>query len=522
MSNAFMNGLKNATNYAITENGALTHKSTTSDLLDMFAMGAAMRKRSDEDVILMFRKAYAENPVYALKCLFYIRDIRGGQGERRFFRVALKDLVKQDAEAVRRNLKHIPEFGRWDDLYIFVGTALEKEAFAFMKEQLALDITCKTPSLLAKWLKSENTSSAKSRELANKTRIAFGFTHKQYRKTLSILRERINIVERLMSENRWDEIEFDKIPSRAGMIYKNAFARHDIERMKQDPSVQSYADFAKDETKKVNAKALYPYECVAEAVKASGVGYYGYSYRSRENDQSETNRLMVNKYWDNLADYFNGASFNGLAVVDTSGSMTGSEASAPINVAISLGLYCAEKAKGPFAGHYVSFSSKPQLIATEGVDFVDKVARIYKTNLCENTNIEATFDLLLNTALANGCTQDDLPQNIIVISDMEFDTACGSYSFWGRQSNPSQMSVASAPTLLEGIAKKWAAHGYQMPHLIFWNVQARQNNIPMLGNGPISYVSGFSPSIFETIMSGKTGYDLMMEKLNTERYAVIG
>ena len=479
-------------------------------------MGAAMRKRSDEDVILMFRKAYAENPVYALKCLFYIRDIRGGQGERRFFRVVLKDLVKQDVEAARRNLKHIPEFGRWDDLYIFVGTALEKEAFAFMKEQLALDITCKTPSLLAKWLKSENTSSAKSRELANKTRIAFGFTHKQYRKTLSILRERINIVERLMSENRWDEIEFDKIPSRAGMIYKNAFARHDIERMKQDPSVQSYADFAKDETKKVNAKALYPYECVAEAVKASGVGYYGYSYRSRENDQSETNRLMVNKYWDNLADYFNGASFNGLAVVDTSGSMTGSEASAPINVAISLGLYCAEKAKGPFAGHYVSFSSKPQLIATEGVDFVDKVARIYRTNLCENTNIEATFDLLLNTALANGCTQDDLPQNIIVISDMQIDQARGfGYSWYGRTSNTTNLK-----TDMELIKEKWAQHGYVCPRIIYWNVQARDNTI--LDDGPdVSYVSGFSPVIFEQIMAGKTGYSLMMDKLDSPRYAVI-
>ena len=515
--NKFMNGLQNATNFTLTENGGVTHKSTRSDLLDMFAMGAAMRKRSDEDVILMFRKAFAENPAYALKCLFYIRDVRGGQGERRFFRLCMRDLVKQNIDAARRNLRHVPEFGRWDDLYVFEDTALEAEAFAFMKEQLALDVQCKTPSLLAKWLKSENTSSAESRRLANKTRIAFGMNHKQYRKTLSILRERINIVERLMSENRWDEIEFDKIPSRAGMIYKNAFARHDLERAKNE-NVQTYAEFAKDETKTVNAKALYPYECVAEAVKASGVGYYGYGYRSRNNDQTETNRLMVNKYWDNLADYFNGASFNGLAVVDTSGSMTGSEASAPINVAISLGLYCAEKAKGPFAGHYVSFSSRPQLIATEGIDFVDKVARIYRTNLCENTNIEATFDMLLDTAIRNKCSQDDLPQNIIVISDMEFDHATGSW--WGG--NSSRISTANAETVMEGIARKWAQHGYQLPHMIFWNVQSRQNNIPMLGQGRVSYVSGFSPSIFETIMTGKTGYELMMECLNKDRYAMIG
>ena len=515
--NAFMNGLKNANNFTYTENGGLTHKTTKSDLLDMFAMGAAMRKRPDADVILMFRKAFAENPTYALKCLFYIRDARGGQGERRFFRVVLKDLARFDTEAARRNLKFVPEFGRWDDLYIFVGTPLEKDALQFMKEQLALDVQCKTPSLLAKWLKSENTSSADSRYLANKTRIFLAMSHKQYRKTLSILRQRINVLERLMSAGKWDEIEFDKIPSRAGMIYKNAFARHDIERAKNE-NVQTYADFAKDTTKKVNAKVLYPYECVAEAVKAAGVSRgFGFGYRPTNYTDADTNRVMINKYWDNLADYFNGASFNGLAVVDTSASMRGSDASAPINVAISLGMYCAEKAKGPFAGHYVSFSSRPQLIDVEGVDFVDKVYRIYQTNLCENTNIEATFDMLLNTAIANHCTQDDLPQNIIVISDMEFDDGVGSWRT-GRS-----LTAHNAETVMEGIANKWAAHGYKMPHLIYWNVDARQNNIPQdLGNGRVSYVSGMSPSIFSTIMTGKTGYDLMMEKLNSERYAAIG
>ena len=514
--NKFMNGLTNATNFTYTENGAVTHKTTKSSLLDMFAMGAAMRSRSDADVILMFRNAFAENPVYALKCLFYIRDVRGGQGERRFFRICMKDLAKNNTEAAKRNLQHIPTFGRWDDLYVFVDTPLENDAFAFMKEQLALDVECKTPSLLAKWLKSENTSSKESRILGNKTRVAFGMNHKQYRKTLAVLRERINVLERLMSENRWDEIEFDKIPSRAGLIYKNAFARHDLEREQSEKNVTTYAEFAKSKETKVNAKALYPYECVAEALKLFRTGSY---WNMRELPaMDDTNRLMVNKYWDNLTDYFNGATFNGIAVVDTSGSMVRNDAAAPINVAISLGLYCAEKAKGPFAGHYISFASRPQLIKTEGVDFADKVQRIYKTNLVDDTNIEATFDLMLNTAIQNRCSQDDLPQNVIIISDMEFNSAtgCGWYS-----RNNNGFNTDNAETLLEGIAKKWAAHGYEMPHLIFWNVDARQNNIPMIGNGHISYVSGMSPTIFETIMSGKTGYDLMMEKLNTERYAVI-
>ena len=507
MSNKFLNGLTDATNFTYTENGAITHKTTKSDLLDMFAMGAAMRNRSDSDVILMFRKAYTENPVYALKCLFYIRDVRGGQGERRFFRVVMKDLASWDTAAARRNLRYVPEFGRWDDLYVFVGTPLENDAFNFMKEQLALDVECKTPSLLAKWLKSENTSSAESRRLANITRQHFGMNHKQYRKTLSVLRNRINIVERLMSENRWDEIEFDKIPSKAGMIYKNAFARHDLEREKSAKEVQTYAEFARDTTKKVNAKTLYPYECVEKAAQLMGSTRWGSHYVKMD----DTDRLMINKFWDNLTDYFNGASLNALAVVDTSSSMWGT----PVYVATSLGMYCAEKANGPFAGHYVSFSRNPRLVKVEGVDFCDKVDRIIRTDLCENTDIEKTFDMLLDTAIRNRCSQEDLPQNIIIISDMEFDRARG-YSYYNDRINN-----ASAETLMEGIARKWENAGYKMPHLIFWNVDARQNNIPMLGNGPISYVSGFSPSIFQTIMTGKTGYELMMEKLDSPRYSVI-
>ena len=513
--NKFLNGLTDATNIGYTENGAIKRNTTKSDLLDMFAMGAAMRTRSDEDVILMFRKAYAENPVYALKCLFYIRDIRGGQGERRFFRVVMRDLAKYDTQAVLRNLTHIPEFGRWDDLYVFVGTPVESAAFELMKNQLALDVSCKTPSLLAKWLKSENTSSQKSRELANKTRIAFGMNHKQYRKTLSILRERINVLERLMSENRWDEIEFDKIPSRAGMIYKNAFARHDIERMKQDPTVQSYADFAKDTTTKVNAKALYPYECVAEAMKVMCNGWYGY-YSPPSMD--DTNRLMVNKYWDNLADYFNGATFNGMAIVDTSGCMCGSNADAPINVAISLGMYCAEKAKGPYNGHFITFSSNPTFVKIEGVDFCDKVYRMSQADWGGSTNVEAAFDLMLDVAIKNHLSQDEIPENLIIISDMEFNSCVTSgtrsTSCWGGCGGVKD-------TLFEAMAKKWASYGYEMPRLTFWNVQARQNNIPMRDDGRVTYVSGMSPVIFEQVMKGLTAWDLMMDKLDSPRYEVI-
>lgn len=507
--NKFVAGLQETNNFGYTENGAVKRTSTGTKLLDMFALGGAYRSRSDEDVILLFKNAYEENPVYALKCLFYLRDVRGGQGERRFFRVCLKWAADHYTAAMQRNLEYVPEFGRYDDLYSFVGTKLESAAFAMMKTQLELDVDCKTPSLLAKWLKSENTSSRESRMLGNMTRKYLGMTHKQYRKTLSILRERINVLERLMSENRWNEIEFDKIPSKAGLKYRNAFARRDIIKAK-------YEAFAKDEKTKVNAKTLYPYECVAEALKVMSYCYYYGSSKS----YSDTDRLMVNKYWDNLADYFNNATFNGMAVVDTSGSMCGSEASAPINVAISLGMYCAEKAQGPFHNKFMTFSSNPTFVEIEGVDFCDKVKRMSRADWGGSTNIEAAFDLMLETAIRNHCSQDDIPENLVIISDMEFDSCVTSgprvRDRWGYSSR-----LTNKETLFESMKRKWAEHGYKMPKCVFWNVEARSNNIPMRDDGTVSYVSGMSPVLYEQIMKGLTAYDLMMDKLDSERYACI-
>lgn len=496
--NTLLNGMKQATNFTLTENGGITHKTTNSDLLDMFAMGAAMRNRSDEDIILMFQKAYTENPELAMKMLFYIRDIRGGQGERRFFRVVIRymALTKTMRESIRKNIENIAEYGRWDDLYSLCDTPLEQDAFAFIKRQLALDLECKTPSLLAKWMKSENASSNETKRLADKTRRYLGMSHKEYRKTLSIMRARINVLEVLMSANRWDEIEFDKIPSKAGLIYKNAFARRDMIKAK-------YEAFAKDENTKVNAAALYPYEVVEKAINLMNPSWY---YDRNTIALDNTDRLMINKYWDNLTDYFKGAKLDALCMIDTSGSMSGT----PINVATALGLYCAERNQGPWHNHYISFSSRPQLIETTGVDFCDKVYRIVRTNLCENTNIEAAFDLVLNTAINTGAK---LPEYMIVISDMEFDHATGNY--WHHTGG---ICTANAESVMETIERKFNQCGFQMPKLIYWNVDARQANIPMIGNHYVSYVSGFSPSIFQSILTGKTGWDLMMDAIGGERY----
>ena len=502
--NKLLDGLTNATNYKLTENGAITHRTTKSDLLDMFAMGGAMRNRPDEDVILMFRKAFAENPVYALKCLFYLRDVRGGQGERRFFKLCIRDLANTNPEVVKRNLELIPEYGRYDDLYCLVGTELEPDAMSFFKRQLALDLTCKTPSLLAKWLKSENTSSAESRKLANITRKSLGLSHKQYRKILSTLRQQINIVERLMSAGKWDEIEFDKIPSKAGLIYKNAFARHDIERMKSEKEVQSYADFAKDKTKTVNAKVLNPVDIAHQIFN---------TYRP-----SETDRNMWDKFWANQKDYYNGREENGIAICDVSGSMTG----VPMEAAVSMSAYIAERGKGPFKDHFITFSGNPQLVKFEGVDIYDKFNRACRADWGMNTNVEAAMDLLLKTAIDNNVPVSDMPSVLYIFSDMEFDRcmSCGAPTT-GRWDYYNQAKYVSNPdTLFETIAKKWAAHGYELPRVIFWNLDARQENIPALG-GRFSYVSGFSLNMMECILSGKDGMDLCLEKLNAPRYEAV-
>ena len=280
--------------------------------------------------------------------------------------------------------------------------------------------------------------------------------------------------------------------------------------------IQSYEDFAKDTTKTVNAKDLYPYEIVGEAINLTKYrnNYWGY-YDDKEIDG--TQRAIVNKYWDNYLNSFDEFRFNGLAMVDTSASMLHyGDKNQPMNVAISLGMCCAEKAIGPFHGHYVSFSSHPQLIPVEGIDFVDKVRRIYSTNICENTDIESAFDLLLETARANHCAQEDLPENIIIISDMEFDAAVGNYGWGGRVG----ISKNTINTVMDTIADKWKRYGYDVPNLIFWNVDARQNNIPMLGDR-VSFVSGMSPSIYRMIATGKSGYDLMMEVLNNKRYEAV-
>ena len=498
MTNSFIRAISKEQNYKYTENGALAHKSTQLYVYDMFALGGAYRTRSEADIITLFAKALDEDELLALRCLFYLRDVRGGQGERRFFRVAYKWLCQNHLDIALRNVELIPEYGRWDDLlYSCLDTPAQTVALGIIQKQLSLDITCKTPSLLAKWLPSENASSKTTIAAAATVRRYLKLSHKQYRKILSELRQRINIVERLMSSGRWDEIEFDKIPSKAGLVYKNAFARKDILKEK-------YRAFIKDSSTKVNARALYPYEIVEEAWKARAVNL------------DDTSRIAINKYWENLPDYFANSDYSILPVVDTSGSMRG----LPIDVAISLGIYAGERNHGPFHNHYISFASRPQLITIEGADFVDKVKRIYETNLCDNTNLEAVFDLLLRMLQTKQARVEDLPKAIVVISDMEIDESTYSYCWSWKHPPIPGWTQDSANTEMEKIRKKWKQAGYILPHLVYWNVDARHDTILDSGRN-VTFCSGCSPVLFEQIITGVTGVYLMLQKLNSDRYKAI-
>lgn len=349
--------------------------------------------------------------------------------------------------------------------------------------------------LIFKWLKSENASSKETKIIAAKIRNYLGMTHKEYRKMLSYGREKTNVLEKLMSSNEWNKIDFSKIPSKAGLIYKNAFSRRDILN-------QKYAAFAKSKDTKVNASVLVPYDVAHQAF-----------YCSR---RDEVNRAMIDKYWENLPNYYQDNEENGIAIVDVSGSMSG----LPLEAAVSLGAYIAEHGHGPFANHFITFSVKPELVKFEGVDIVDKFQRARSADWEMNTDIKAVFDMLLKVAKQDNTKPEDMPERLYIFSDMQFDRCVTDGTKVKDRWSYNYPTEQGMETLLESIASEWAAAGYELPKVVFWNLRASTNNIPALG-GRFSYVSGLSPSMIETILSGKDGYDLMVAKLLSPRYDLV-
>ena len=348
-----LNLLKKETNRTFTENGAFTLKTTHSDCLDLYASIGALRRQSESEITERFMRAFAEDNDIAMKLLFYARDIRGGLGERRVFRVILKYMARIAPHTVRKNLEYISEYGRFDDLLVLFNTPVEKDMLALIAAQLEKDIGAaernEEVSLLAKWLPSVNTSNTEAVKNAKRIARALGYDDKTYRKELSKLRAYIRIIENNLRQKDYT-FDYEKQPSKAMFKYRNAFIRNDKTR---------YTEFLERVQRgeaKLNTSTLMPYEIIEPLLKC----YV---------NEDEIN--AVNAAWLSQEDYTTGE--NALAIIDGSGSMYSYFQPSPASVALSLGIYFAERNKGAFKNHFITFSENPQLIEIKGKDIAQKV-----------------------------------------------------------------------------------------------------------------------------------------------------
>ena len=477
--------LKKTANKTYTENGAVTHRTSGKDCLDLFAAIGALRRADDQDICSRFLKAYAENPDLAMKILFYSRDVRGGLGERRVFRSILTWLASNEKGSVVRNLPYIAEYGRWDDVLVLLKTPCRKEALALLEEQFREDLAALEDggdiSLLGKWLPSVNASNQETVVMAKMIAKSFGLSDRDYRKALTGLRARIRIIENNLREKDYT-FDYSKQPSKAMFKYRKAFLRNDGERY------AAFMDKVDRGEAKLHTGTLMPYELVERAY-----------------DCSEEERRSLDVTWRTLEDFTTDE--NALVAADGSGSMYWGSKPMPAAVAQSLAIYFAEHNKGKFHNHFLTFSMTPQLIEIKGKDFVEKVRYCRTFDECANTNLEAVFDLILQAAAENHVPRAEMPAKLYIISDMEFDHCVKN----------------SSMTNFENAKASYAAAGYKLPDLVFWNVDSRHEQQPVKENDRgVALVSGNSPRIFSMVMDGELNpYDFMLSVIDTERYAPI-
>lgn len=517
--NAMQNTLSNEFNYRTTENGALGYRTSGKELLDLNFAVASLRGASEEDIVNRFTKAFFEDKVLAMKWLFFARDARQGLGERRLFRVVLANLVKNNPEMVIPVINLIPEYGRYDDLwclldnkksaevvYEIVGTQLYHDLVNMQKE--------KPISLLAKWMPSINASSATTKKHGKQLSKALQMSEREYRQMLSKLRKYLDVVEVKMSAKDWSEINYEAVPSRANIVYNSAFLRNDETRRRE------YLGKLEKGEAKINASVLYPHDIVHKYMN----GGYGRTMKPKD--------AALEAMWKALPDTVNGCG-NTMVVADGSGSMTttvgGNTGVTALEVANALAIYFAERSSGEFKDKYITFSESPQFVDFSNCTSLrDKIYLTSHYNEVANTNIEKVFDLILTTAIRNRMRQEDIPKNILIISDMEFDSCAtcnrideprysGRYP-WGYRQN-----VYPDVRLFDVIRKRFEDAGYKLPRLVFWNVNSRTGTIPVKENDlGVALVSGFSTNIAKMVMSGKTDpYECLLETLNSERYSPI-
>ena len=477
-----LNFLKKTANRTFTENGAITPRSTGSDCLNLFATIGALRTQSEAEIENRFLRAYAENPDLAMKILFYARDIRGGLGERSVFRTVLRWLAENEKTSLVRNLSLIAEYGRWDDILVLLNTPACREAESVLYKQFLADMKAlengEQVSLLGKWMPSVNASNKEAVQMAKHLARIFGMNDAQYRKALSALRAEIRIIENNLRERDYT-FDYAKQPSRAMFRYRHAFMRNDQERY------QAFMTQVKTGEVTLHTRTLMPYEIVTS------------TYKVQENE-----REALNVTWNALEDFTNNE--NAIVVADGSASMYWYSNPEPAAVAQSLAIYFAERNRGAFHNHFITFSMSPRLVEIKGKDIVEKARYCRTFTECANTNLQAVFELILRTAVENRVPQKDLPTTLYIVSDMEFDSCIQDASL----SN------------FENAKALYRRRGYMLPRVVFWNVRSRNQHQPVRMNEQgVALVSGCTARIFSQVMSGEMDpYTNMMNVIGSTRY----
>ena len=504
--------LNKENNYQTTENGAVGYKSTGKALVDLNFRVSSMRNGITPDDMLLFCEAMNDDLEYAIKWMFFVRDVRGGMGERNAFQNLYMQYAELYPNEAKATLKLIAEFGRWKDVIDIIdmdpdnnlgGMELVADAF---RNDIQNCMAGKSISLLAKWMPSINAS-GKARKQAKKFAKAFGLTYESYRKMLSKLRAHLDVTEVKTCANLWSEIDYNKVSSNANKRYMNAFKKHDGARYVEHCT--KALDTVSNPSVKMHASALFPYEVWDKYVKHLGIPVSSFYYNYEDNAGPAD--VSIEALWKNLADM--GDCGNTMVVVDGSGSMTspcGVQGVRPISIARSLGVYFAERCQGEFNNILMEFSSYPKLIDLNGCNTLrDKILEMHKYDDCSNTDIEKVFMLILETAIKSSMKQSDLPERVLIVSDMEFDTATNH-----------TRCVYGMKALFDELADRYAAHGYKLPKLVFWRVNGMTTTIPMTENEMgVVLVSGFSPNILSMVMSDQTDPWLALkEKLDSNRY----
>ena len=516
MNNKFENALRSTLNNEtiLSENGCNMFATSGKALVDINFAVSSLRNAPVDVVQSKYQAAFYEDPLLAVKWLFFARDIRGnGMAERRLFRICFSWLANARPTLVKKLIPLVANYGRFDDIFYsgFEGEMWDA-VVDYVAEQFKSDIDNaredKQISLLAKWMPSINTSSSKTRALAKKLRQSLGMDEKTYRKNLSMLRAKLKLVEVSASSGNWAEIDYNAVPSMANLKYKNAFLKHDETRRRK-----YLADLEKPESgAKINSSASFPCDIVNKYFQQPGIGWY-----SKNFNKDATLEAM----WKALPDYVAGNNDGSTIVVaDSSGSMTAGVSGTgmtALNVAFSLAIYFSEKLTGPFKDKWITFSGRPQYVDMSNCkSLADKLSLSYSKAEVANTDLKKTFMLILKTAVDNNLKQEDLPSNVLLVSDMNFDQGTYQYDSYG----------ASKCSLMKEIADEFAKHGYKLPRCIYWSVCGgidRTSPIPVqqMDNGCV-LVSGFSPAIAKMVFSAKTNpYDVLVDALNVERYQPI-